>query len=155
MKLLHLTLLAAAISMSSQVLAHDKLNLSEDGMNTTGKVSISRAEFLGLDNTHYVRTSKGIQKAKNLSRDQVVVTESGAPFGTLTGQLVVKLKADVDAEEFAKSKGLKLEWKSDNNLVILAAPENAELLSLLESVKASESVLRAKLDRAVNKHEIQ
>ncbi|MGX9463375.1 hypothetical protein ACWXWU_19410 [Shewanella sp. A14] len=155
MKLIHLTILAVAISMSSQSLAHDKLYLSEDGMKKNNAASVSRAEFLGLDNNHYVQTPKGVQKAQKLSKNQVLVTQNGAPFGTLTGQLVVKLKDGVDAAEFAQSMGLKLEWKNDNNLVIFAAPENAELLSLLESVKATGNVLRAKLDRAVNKHEIQ
>jgi predicted transcriptional regulator len=154
MKLLNLTLLAVAISMSSQAFAHDKINFTEQNVQETSKADVSRAEFLGLSSTHYVKTKTGVQKAQSLVKDQLVVTESGKPFATLTGQLVVKLKDDVDAAAFAKSKGLKLEWKSDNNLVILAAPENAELLSLLESVKASDSVLRAKLDRAVNKHEI-
>lgn len=153
MKLVKLTLLAATVALSSQALAHDNIVLTEDGANAPVNTSVSRAEFLGLS-SHYIKTEAGVQKAQALSKDQLIVTESGIPFGTLTGQLVVKLKADVDAAAFAKSKGLKLEWQNDSNLVILAAPENAELLSLLESVTASDSVIRAKLDRAVNKHEI-
>jgi methionine-rich copper-binding protein CopC len=154
MKLLNLTLLAAAISMSVQAFAHDKITLTEDAAQAVAKANVSRADFLGLESIHYVKTAKGVQKAQALSKNQQLVTESGSPFGTLTGQLVVKLKEDVDAAAFAKSKGLKLEWQSNNNLVILATPENAELLSVLEAVKASDSVVRAKLDRAVNKNEI-
>ncbi|QSX39620.1 hypothetical protein [Shewanella cyperi] len=130
--------------------AHEKLPAA-DG-NTLVK-SFSRADFLGLKDQYLVKTDKGVQPAKSLKKGNELVTQGGEPFAVLTGKLVVKLAEGVSADEFAKSMDLRLDWQSSNQLVLLSAAADADLLGLLERLKANPQVLRAKLDRAANKQE--
>lgn len=156
MKLLNLSLVAAALSLSAQAVAYDKIDLTEPQTNTnTAPVNISRAAFLGLDNEYFVQTEAGVKQAKQLVKGQKVVTQSGQPLAELTGKLVVKLAADVSANEFAQAHGLKLDWQSNNNLVLFSAEEGVDLLTLVTILRASSQVERAKLDRAIDKQQVQ
>jgi len=157
MKLLNLTLLAAAISMSAQSFAHDKTPVESAIKESSSQIKskVSRAEFLGLDSGYYVKTEAGVKQAKQLVKNQMLVTQKGAELASLTGKLVVKLQKGVSAQEFAASQDLRLDWESKNNLVILAAKNNADLLKVLDTVKSSPLVVRAKLDRAIRKNVTQ
>ncbi|ABI38687.1 conserved hypothetical protein [Shewanella sp. MR-4] len=152
MKALNLSLVAVALSLSVQAMAHDKVDFSEAQAETKG---MSRAEFLGLDTPYFVKTESGVKQAKQLVKGQKVVTQSGKAFAEMTGKLVVKLKPGVSAADFAKAHGLKVAWQNNNNLLLLAAEEGTDLLGLIQAVKASPEVERAKLDRALAKQEIQ
>lgn len=152
MKTLNLSLIAVALSLSAQAMAHSKVDFSEPQAETKG---MSRAEFLGTDIQYYVKTETGIKQAKQLVKGQKVVTQSGTPFAEMTGKLVVKLKPGVSATDFAKAHGLKVDWQNNNNLLLLAAEEGTDLIGLIQAVKASPEVERAKLDRALAKQEIQ
>lgn len=152
MKALNLSLVAVALSLSLQAMAHDKVDFLEAQTETKG---MSRAEFLGLDTPYFVKTETGIKQAKQLVKGQKVVTQSGKPFAEMTGKLVVKLKPGVSAADFVKAHGLKVDWQNNNNLLLLAAEEGTDLLGLIQAVKASPEVERAKLDRALAKQEIQ
>lgn len=154
MKTLNLSLVAVALSLSAQAMAHNKVELTEPQTESKG-VQVSRAEFLGTDTQYYVKTEAGIKQAKQLVKGQKVVTQSGTPFAEMTGKLVVKLKAGVSAADFAKAHGLKIDWQNTNNLLLLAAEEGTDLMGLLQTLKASPEVERAKLDRALAKQEIQ
>ncbi|KPN76088.1 MULTISPECIES: hypothetical protein [Shewanella] len=154
MKALNLSLVAVALSLSVQVMAHDKIELTEPQAESKG-IQVSRAEFLGLDTPYFVKTETGVKQAKQLVKGQKVVTQSGKPFAEMTGKLVVKLKPGVSADDFAKTHGLKVDWQNDNNLLLLAAEEGTDLIGLIQAVKASPEVERAKLDRALAKQEIQ
>ncbi|QSX28884.1 hypothetical protein JYB88_11505 [Shewanella cyperi] len=120
---------------------------------TPSKMQVTRADFLGLKDQYLVKTDKGVQPAKSLKKGNELVTDAGEPFAVLTGKLVVKLAEGVSADEFAKSMDLRLDWQSSNQLVLLSAAADADLLGLLERLKANPQVLRAKLDRAANKQE--
>ena len=152
MKTLNLSLVAVALSLSAQAMAHNKVDFSEPQAESKG---MSRAEFLGTDTQYYVKTETGIKQAKQLVKGQKVVTQSGTPFAEITGKLVVKLKPSVSAADFAKVHGLKVDWQNNNNLLLLAAEEGTDLMGLLQTLKASPEVERAKLDRALAKQEIQ
>lgn len=152
MKTLNLSLIAVALSLSAQAMAHSKVDFSEPQAESIG---MSRAEFLGTDIQYYVKTETGIKQAKQLVKGQKVVTQSGTPFAEMTGKLVVKLKPGVSATDFAKAHGLKVDWQNNNNLLLLAAEEGTDLMGLIQSIKASPEVERAKLDRALAKQEIQ
>ncbi|WP_198780233.1 hypothetical protein [Shewanella putrefaciens] len=152
MKTLNLSLIAVALSLSAQAMAHSKVDFSEPQSESKG---MSRAEFLGTDIQYYVKTETGIKQAKQLVKGQKVVTQSGTPFAEMTGKLVVKLKPGVSATDFAKAHGLKVDWQNNNNLLLLAAEEGTDLMGLIQSIKASPEVERAKLDRALAKQEIQ
>lgn len=154
MKTLNLSLVAVALSLSAQAMAHSKVELTEPQGESKG-VQVSRAEFLGTDIQYYVKTETGIKQAKQLVKGQKVVTQSGTPFAEMTGKLVVKLKPGVSATDFAKAHGLKVDWQNNNNLLLLAAEEGTDLMGLIQSIKASPEVERAKLDRALAKQEIQ
>lgn len=154
MKTLNLSLVAVALSLSAQAMAHNKVELTEPQTESKG-VQVSRAEFLGTDIQYYVKTETGIKQAKQLVKGQKVVTQSGTPFAEMTGKLVVKLKPGVSATDFAKAYGLKVDWQNNNNLLLLAAEEGTDLIGLIQAVKASPEVERAKLDRALAKQEIQ
>jgi hypothetical protein len=154
MKTLNLSLVAVALSLSAQAMAHNKVELTEPQTESKG-VQVSRAEFLGTDTQYYVNTEAVIKQAKQLVKGQKVVTQSGTPFAEMTGKLVVKLKAGVSAADFAKAHGLKIDWQNTNNLLLLAAEEGTDLMGLLQTLKASPEVERAKLDRALAKQEIQ
>ena len=140
-----LTLLAAP------TMAHDKNPFADNGEQYQQQGD--RADFLGLKDTFYVKTDKGVQKASRLSQGEQLVTEAGEPFATVTGKLVVKLKPGVDAEAFAADSGLRLDWQNDTQLLVLAASEGSDLLAVLEKLKRDPQVMRVKLDRAVLKHE--
>lgn len=154
MKILNLSLVAVALSLSAQAMAHDKVDLVPPQGETKG-VTLSRAEFLGADTQYYIKTDSGVKQAKQLMKGQQVVTQSGKPFAEMTGKLVVKLKPETSAEDFAKLHGLRVDWKNNSNLVLLAAQDGADLIALVNAIKASPEVERAKLDRAVAKQEIQ
>ncbi|BCV67305.1 hypothetical protein TUM17387_26640 [Shewanella carassii] len=140
-----LTLLAAP------TMAHDKNPFADNGEQYQQQGD--RADFLGLKDTFYVKTDKGVQKASRLSQGEQLVTEAGEPFATVTGKLVVKLKPGVDAAAFAADSGLRLDWQNDTQLLVLAASEGSDLLAVLEKLKRDPQVMRVKLDRAVLKHE--
>ncbi|MBO2625143.1 hypothetical protein I6M44_13880 [Shewanella algae] len=140
-----LTLLAAP------AMAHDKNPFEDNGKQYQQQGD--RADFLGLKDTFYVKTDKGVQKASRLSQGEQLVTEAGEPFATVTGKLVVKLKPGVDAAPFAADSGLRLDWQNDTQLMVLAASEGSDLLAVLEKLKRDPQVMRVKLDRAVLKHE--
>lgn len=154
MKALNLSLVAVALSLSVQAMAHDKVEFTEPQTESKG-VQVSRAEFLGLDTPYFVKTESGVKQAKQLVKGQKVVTQSGKAFAEMTGKLVVKLKPGVSAADFAKAHGLKVDWQNNNNLLLLAAEEGTDLLGLIQAIKASPEVERAKLDRALAKQEIQ
>lgn len=152
MKALNLSLVAVALSLSAQAMAHNKVDFTEPQAESK---EMSRGEFLGTDIQYYVKTETGIKQAKQLVKGQKVVTQSGTPFAEMTGKLVVKLKPGVSATDFAKAHGLRVDWQNNNNLLLLAAKEGADLIGLIQAVKASPEVERAKLDRALAKQEIQ
>lgn len=152
MKALNLSLVAVALSLSLQAMAHDKVDFLEAQAETKG---MSRAEFLGTDNQYFVKTDAGVKQAKQLTKGQKVVTQSGKPFAEMTGKLVVKLKPGVSAEDFAKVHGLKVDWQNKSNLLLLAAEDGTDLINLVNAIKASPEVERAKLDRAIAKQEVQ
>ena len=152
MKALNLSLVAVALSLSLQAMAHDKVYFLEAQAETKG---MSRAEFLGTDNQYFVKTDAGVKQAKQLTKGQKVVTQSGKPFAEMTGKLVVKLKPGVSAEDFAKVHGLKVDWQNKSNLLLLAAEDGTDLINLVNAIKASPEVERAKLDRAIAKQEVQ
>ncbi|MCK7628611.1 hypothetical protein MZ018_13555 [Shewanella sp. JNE10-2] len=152
MKALNLSLVAVALSLSAQAMAHNKVDFTEPQAESK---EMSRGEFLGTDIQYYVKTETGIKQAKQLVKGQKVVTQSGTPFAEMTGKLVVKLKPGVSATDFAKAHGLKVDWQNNNNLLLLAAKEGTDLIGLIQAVKASPEVERAKLDRALAKQEIQ
>ena len=154
MKALNLSLVAVALTLSAQVMAHDKVDLVEPQGETQG-ATVSRAEFLGTDNQYFVKTDAGVKQAKQLTKGQKVVTQSGKPFAEMTGKFVVKLKPGVSAEDFAKVHGLKVDWQNKSNLLLLAAEDGTDLINLVNAIKASPEVERAKLDRAIAKQEIQ
>lgn len=157
MKALNLSLMAIAFSLSAQVIAHDKIDFTKPQVEPKGEskdVQLSRAEFLGLDIPYFVKTKAGVQQAKQLVKGQKVVTLSGEPFAEITGKLVVKLKLGVSADDFAKTRGLKIDWKN-NNLLLLSSEDGTDLIGLIQAVKASPEVERVKLDRAFAKQEIQ
>ncbi|MDR6964325.1 hypothetical protein N5094_11520 [Shewanella putrefaciens] len=152
MKALNLSLVAVALSLSAQAMAHNKVDFTEPQAESK---EMSRGEFLGTDIQYYVKTDTGIKQAKQLVKGQKVVTQSGTPFAEMTGKLVVKLKPGVSATDFAKAHGLRVDWQNNNNLLLLAAKEGTDLIGLIQAVKASPEVERAKLDRALAKQEIQ
>lgn len=152
MKALNLSLVAVALSLSAQAMAHNKVDFTEPQAESK---EMSRGEFLGTDIQYYVKTETGIKQAKQLVKGQKVVTQSGTPFAEMTGKLVVKLKPGVSATNFAKAHGLRVDWQNNNNLLLLAAKEGTDLIGLIQAVKASPEVERAKLDRALAKQEIQ
>ncbi|AVV82606.1 hypothetical protein [Shewanella putrefaciens] len=152
MKALNLSLVAVALSLSAQAMAHNKVDFTEPQAESK---EMSRGEFLGTDIQYYVKTETGIKQAKQLVKGQKVVTQSGTPFAEMTGKLVVKLKPGVSATDFAKAHGLRVDWQNNNNLLLLAAKEGTDLIGLIQAVKASPEVERAKLDRALAKQEIQ
>lgn len=156
MKLLNLSLIAAALSLSTPVFAHDHTDLVEpQGKTPSSNISIGRAEFLGLDTQYYVKTEAGIKEAKKLVKGQKIVTQSGAPFAELTGKIVVKLTEGVSANAFAKAHSLQIDWQNDSNLVLFSTQDDSELMSLMTELKSSPQVKRAKLDRAIDKQQIQ
>lgn len=152
MKALNLSLVAVALSLSAQAMAHNKVDFTEPQAESK---EMSRGEFLGTDIQYYVKTDTGIKQAKQLVKGQKVVTQSGTPFAEMTGKLVVKLKPGVSSTDFAKAHGLRVDWQNNNNLLLLAAKEGTDLIGLIQAVKASPEVERAKLDRALAKQEIQ
>lgn len=152
MKALNLSLVAVALSLSAQAMAHNKVDFTEPQAESK---EMSRGEFLGTDIQYYVKTETGIKQAKQLVKGQKVVTQSGTPFAEMTGKLVVKLKPGVSATDFAKAHGLRVDWQNNNNLLLLAAKEGTDLIGLIQAVKASPEVERARLDRALAKQEIQ
>lgn len=152
MKALNLSLVAVALSLSAQAMAHNKVDFTEPQAESK---EMSRGEFLGTDIQYYVKTETGIKQAKQLVKGQKVVTQSGTPFAEMAGKLVVKLKPGVSATDFAKAHGLRVDWQNNNNLLLLAAKEGTDLIGLIQAVKASPEVERAKLDRALAKQEIQ
>lgn len=152
MKALNLSLVAVALSLSAQAMAHNKVDFTEPQAESK---EMSRGEFLGTDIQYYVKTETGIKQAKQLVKGQKVVTQSGTPFAEMTGKLVVKLKPGVSATDFAKAHGLRVDWQNNNNLLLLVAKEGTDLIGLIQAVKASPEVERAKLDRALAKQEIQ
>ncbi|MCU7961435.1 hypothetical protein RA178_07820 [Shewanella oncorhynchi] len=155
MKALNLSLVAVALMLSAQAMAHDKIDLDKP-QEEVKEVTMSRAQFLNLDSQYFVKTDAGVVKeAKQLTKGQKVVTQSGKPFAEMTGKLVVKLKPGVSAADFAKAHGLKVDWQNKSNLLLLAAEEGTDLISLVNAIKALPEVERAKLDRAIAKQEIQ
>ncbi|AZQ11493.1 hypothetical protein [Shewanella khirikhana] len=136
--------------MAVPAMAHDK-NPFENGAQEYHQY-VSRADFLGLNSTFFVKTDKGVQKAMRLSQGQQIVTEAGEPLATLTGKFVVKLIPGVDVSAFAADTGMRLDWQNDSQLLILAASEGSDLLLLLNTLKQNTNVERVKLDRAVLKH---
>ncbi|MGB5141884.1 MAG: hypothetical protein WBO22_00040 [Shewanella indica] len=137
--------------LATPAMAHDKNPFEDNGEQY--RQQGSRADFLGLKDTFYIKTDKGVQKASRLSQGEQLVTEAGEPFATVTGKLVVKLKPGVDAAVFAADSGLRLDWQNDTQLMVLAAREGSDLLAVLEKLKRDPQVMRVKLDRAVLKQE--
>ncbi|MCL2919600.1 hypothetical protein [Shewanella litorisediminis] len=132
-------------------MAHDKNPFENNSQQY--QQNATRADFLGLNDSFYVKTDKGIQKAKRLTQGEQLVTEDGEPFATLTGKFVVKVKPGVDPASFAANTGLRLDWQNDTQLLILAASEGSDLLALLDKLKQNSQVERVKLDRAVLKQQ--
>ncbi|MFQ6370381.1 hypothetical protein [Shewanella sp. YIC-542] len=151
MKLSNLMMAMGLGLLSLSAVAAGKL---PDSVEPTNAVTSGlKADFMGAayNGQYYVKTDKGVQKAKRLVKGLQVVTATGEPLAVLTGKLVVKLQPDVDAAGFAERYGLRLDWQGGNNLVILAAKADAELLSVLAQVANDGQVIRAKLDHATNK----
>lgn len=154
MKALNLSLVAVALMLSVQAMAHDKIDFDKP-REEVKEVTMTRAQFLNLDSQYFIKTDAGVKEAKQLTKGQKVVTQSGKPFAEMTGKLVVKLKPGVSAPDFAKAHGLKVDWQNKSNLLLLAAEEGTDLISLVNTIKASPEVERAKLDRAIAKQKIQ
>jgi len=112
-----------------------------------------KAEFMNsaYNGHYYVKSKTGVQKASRLSKGEQLVTASGAPLAVLTGKLVVKLQPSVNVSSFAERYGLRLDWQGADNLVLLAAKSDADLLSLIQQVTQDSQVIRAKLDHATDK----
>lgn len=67
MKALNLSLVAVALSLSAQAMAHNKVDFTEPQAESK---EMSRGEFLGTDIQYYVKTETGIKQAKQLVKGQ-------------------------------------------------------------------------------------
>lgn len=67
----------------------------------------------------------------------------------LTGKLMVKLEEGVDVNDFISNYDVTLDWQSDNQLVVIAVPENTsvnDFFALRDAINESEDVKWIEVD---------
>ncbi|WP_299489805.1 hypothetical protein [uncultured Shewanella sp.] len=75
----------------------------------------------------------------------------------LTGKLMVKLEENVDVSYFISNYDVTLDWQSDNQLVVIAAPENIsvnDFFVLRDAINASEDVKWVEVDNKAQRYQI-
>lgn len=132
------SLLISAMSMTVQA----KAFLKDDSL--LDKVA---PEVYDMD-TLLVKINDRVVKAETLSKGQPLVDSAGGVIAIPTGKFIIKLAEGVSATGFSQQHNLRLDWRSDNNLLLLSAPDGSDLLKVLGSIKQNPQVLRAELDLA-------
>ncbi|WP_299009264.1 hypothetical protein [uncultured Shewanella sp.] len=75
----------------------------------------------------------------------------------LTGKLMVKLAEGVNVNDFISNYDVTLDWQSDNQLVVIAVPDNTsvnDFFALRDAINASEDVKWVEVDNKSPRYQI-